>query len=100
MYYKTFREVHMWTTSFRYNKNVKRELDFIISKLGLNKSQAVSQAIHLWYEALTKSNSKPKSSAEIFLESGFVSCLDDDTLLSTNYKEKLAEKLKEKYELS
>ena len=88
----------MWTSSFRYDKNAKRELDFITSKLGLNKSQALVQAIHIWYELLTKN--KKKTSAEIFLESGFVGGSSDETLLSTNYKEKFIELLEEKYENS
>lgn len=88
-------EVCMWTSSFRYDKKAKRELDFITSKLGLNKSQAVNEAIHVWYEMLTKNNTK--SSAEIFLESGFVGGSSDETLLSTNYKDTLTEILKEKY---
>lgn len=87
----------MWTSSFRYGKNAKKELDFIISKLGLNKSQAVTQAIHIWYEMLVKNNAKQKSSAELFLESGFVGNANDNTLLSTNYKDKLTEILQEKH---
>ena len=88
----------MWTSSFRYDKEARDELNFIVSKLGVNKSEAITEAIHTFYKILKESNSKEKSSAEIFLESGFVAGHEDEELLSTNYKEKLSKQLKDKYD--
>ncbi len=86
----------MWTSSFRYGQDAKKELEFISSKLGLNKSQAITEAIHLFYTTLKESNKKQKSSAEIFMESGFVGSAEDTELISTNYKEKFSNSLSKK----
>ena len=87
----------MWTSSFRYGKEARDELNFIVSKLGVNKSEAIIEAIHTFYKILKEKKSKEKSSAEIFFESGFIGGHEDENLLSTNYKEKLKKQVRDKY---
>lgn len=92
-------EACMWTSSFRYDKEAKKELDFIVAKLGINKSQAITEAIHLFFKTLKNRDENQKSALEIFSEAGFVGSNEDDTLLSTNYKQRITDYLKEKYDI-
>lgn len=82
--------------SLRLDDQAAKELDYIKLALHENQSQVVKEAIHAYYVTLIDSES-PKSSAEIFINSGFIGSFEAEKDLSVNYKEKLTKKLKEKH---
>lgn len=87
----------METFSFRYDDNVKKELDFIKAYLNSTQSQAIKDAIHAFYQYL-KAEEKAKSSpTEILKESGFIGSFEGKRNLSTTYKQELTKGIKAKH---
>lgn len=82
--------------SLRLDEKTEKELNYI--KLTLNESQSlvVKEAIHAYYETLVAAESH-KSSADIFMDSGYIGSFKAEKDLSINYKAKLAKGLKKKH---
>lgn len=87
----------METFSFRYDEQVKKELDFIKTYLKSNQSQAIKDAIHAFYRCLKMEEKAKKSPAEILKESGFIASFAGPKNLSTVYKQKLTKGIKDKH---
>lgn len=87
----------METISFRFDKELKKELNFIKTTLNSNQSQAIKDAIHAFYQHLKKEEKAKKSPQEILKESGFIGSFEAKTDLSVSYKRELVKGLKEKH---
>lgn len=87
----------METFSFRYDKNVKKELDFIKTYHNSNQSQAIKDAIHAFYQNLKREEKAKLSPAEILKESGFIGSFEGKKNLSTKYKEEITKGIKAKH---
>ena len=85
--------------SFRFDKEVKRELDFIKISLNVTQTQAIKDAIHAFYHNLKAQEESKKSHYEMFKESGYLGSFSSKKDLSTTYKEELTKGLKAKHEI-
>jgi hypothetical protein len=85
--------------SFRFNKDLKHELDFIKATLNVSQTQAIKDAIHAFYHHLITEEESKKSPYELFKESGYLGSFSSKKDLSTGYKEELTKGLKDKHEI-
>lgn len=87
----------METFSFRYDDQIKKELDYIKASLHSNQSQAIKDAIHAFYKALKTENEAKSSPQQLLKESGFIGSFEAKKNLSETYKEDIAKGLKKKH---
>ena len=101
LYYNdnTTLEKDMETASFRFDDEVKKELNFIKATLNSNQSQAIKNAIHAFYQHLKNQEKAKKSPKEILMESGFIGSFEAKNDLSVTYKRELTKGLKRKHEI-
>lgn len=82
--------------SLRLDEKTEKELNYIKLTLNENQSLVVKEAIHAYYETLIAEESL-KSSADIFIASGYIGSFKAEKDLSNNYKKKLTKGLKRKH---
>lgn len=87
----------METFSFRYDDQIKKELDYIKSNLNSNQSQAIKDAIHAFYKVLKTQEAAKRSSPDLLKESGFIGSFEANKNLSVTYKEDISKGLKKKH---
>lgn len=87
----------METISFRFDDELKKELDFIKTAINLNQSQAIKEAIHAFYQFLKTQEQAERSPQEILKESGFIGSFQAKKDLSVTYKRDIAKGLKAKH---
>lgn len=83
------------TTSFRFDDKVKGELDYIKDTLQASQSEAIKEAIHIYYQILMKKSTE--SPVDILKKSGFIGSFKGNKNLSKNYKQKLERGWKNKH---
>lgn len=93
----TTREEFMETISFRFDDELKKELDFIKATLNSNQSQAIKDAIHAFYQLLKNQEQAKKLPQEILKESGFIGSFQAKKDLSATYKRDIVKGLKTKH---
>ena len=84
------------TISFRIDDESKKELDFIRKISNANQTQAIKDAIHVFYQSLKTDKQTKRSPQEILKDSGFIGSFQAKKDLSTTYKREIAEGLKAK----
>jgi len=72
--------------SFRYDDELKKELNFIQTTINSNQSQAIKNSIHAFYLYLKNKKQTKKSPQEILMESGFIGSFEARKDLSVTYK--------------
>lgn len=87
----------METISFRADKNLKKELDFVKASLKSSQSQAIKNAIHSFYQHLRIQEKAKKSPQQIFKESGYIGSFQSKKTLSSHYKNDITKGLKQKH---
>ena len=91
------REESMETISFRFDDELKKELDYIKTTLNSNQSQAIKDAIHAFYQHLKTQEKAKQSPQEILKGSGFIGSFQADKDLSVTYKRDITKGLKGKH---
>lgn len=83
----------MSSFSFRSDKSIEKELQYIRSVLGLNQSQAIIESIHAFYEELKVRSCEKRSIIDEFTKLHLLDASEEktDSNLSINYKEELSE---------
>jgi hypothetical protein len=83
--------------SFRYDENVKKEIEYIQSSLDdATQSYVVKEAIHAYYVQLKQEKNRA-SPAKTLAESGYIGSFKAAKNLSTHYKQMLTSSLKKKH---
>jgi len=84
--------------SFRSDEQIKKEIDYIKYACNATQTQAIKDAIHAFYRQLQLKEDGGKSPQELLTQSGFIGSFEANEDLSTNYKEYLAQGLKNKHD--
>ena len=91
------RRYLMQTISFRFDAEVKKELDYIKSHINSSQSQAIKDAIHAYYRHLQEQEEEKKSPQQLLKESGYIGSFKGRKNLSTTYKNDITNYLKTKH---
>jgi hypothetical protein len=87
----------METISFRFDDELRKELEFIKKALNSNQSQAIKDAIHAFYQLLKNQEESKQSPQELLKESGFIGSFKARKDLSVTYKRDINKGLKSKH---
>ena len=101
MYYSMYIQISngeiMGSMSFRFDKEMEEEFEFIQARLHISKTDVVKQALHILYSRLKKKKLE-QSPAELLKQSGLIGSFEAESDLSVNYKKIIAEDINDKYE--